>query len=66
MPTDLGERPGFIYFGADPGTNRENHAIAAPYPTQGRLPRAGWWTARETRRGPWWAGWWGGAWTSRR
>lgn len=35
IPTDLGERPGFIYFGADPGTNRENHAIAAPYPDTG-------------------------------
>ena len=32
MPIERGETLGFIYFGSEPGTSRENHAIAAPYP----------------------------------
>lgn len=32
MPTDLKERLGFIYLGADPGTDKSNYAIAVPYP----------------------------------
>lgn len=41
MPIERGETLGFIYFGSEPGTSRENHAIAAPSRTTGYAPSDG-------------------------